>query len=889
MPDLMGAGSVASAGAQILSSILQNSQFNKARQDRLNAGDNLLQYVNDNNLPPGYLENAYQILLREMLDKNKGYEDSFSGLQNMFYSGIGDYRQNFDKIFTPQTDNPTLQYLRSRMEEGQNQTNPSIEQFLQIAQNGGQTQNNQALFDTLMSHGSMANPYIRNLVDIGGNILQNGGMTPYTQNASDVAGYFIRNGGMDGNTQNLYDAGFANRDTAAGGIQRADALGQAGRNTLNFGQNVIQDAQRTGGYDANGQQQFNLGMNGINGMKDFFGQDPMSILGATGQQTINDLRNNPYTQQGFDTTQATLQNFLNRPNISGNDQAIINAAFPQAFGTSPTAQQNMGIAQGIAGQDINALAPWFQQFMSQGNNLMSQFQGMGANTISGGGGGGGVSYSPMSRDLGPVDPLIQQNLEKALAEFQNNPLLSDQEVASFARDSASTAARQAGLAAVKKAAAMGGPAPTIAGGGQMDSAIRSFADESMRAQSQAMKDAIMKNAEMRLTRSGQQSDLAKALASIKLGREDIFGKMNIADANNATQAGIANAQMADSAAGRSLQAQIANANNQQAMARLMSDLYGTMLGSATTQRGQNVSSQSAGLGALSDLTNANSNSQKNFLDALNAAAGRGQSQYNANLAASSDALGQLGQYGTQRNNALTSVLGALGDASGQITSRGNNMMDNFTALMNSAGNNAASKYGAAMGAGADIMGTGMSGMNAGVTGYNSAVDNMNKALGISQGALGIANDRLRNYADIFKTSTDDSTKRMQLGAQMTGQGMDAMKGFLDSAAGVTKQQQDYAAAMGNNAANLYKVNQDANASYGNTAANFASVDNSNRKLMNDAFLGYINGLNTGIGNNNTAWGQSIAPYMGILNAQMQYLTGTQSLMGNYGGMFGGGR
>jgi len=887
---LVGAG-IGQVGS-ILGSILQNSQFNKSRQDRLNAGNNLLDYVNDNALPDGYMANAFQQLLLEYLDKSKDYEGKSSGLLDMLYSGIGDYRSNFDKINTAAdpSQNPTLQFLRSQLEQNGGQLNDAITSALGIAQNGGSTPNSQGLFDTLMGHGSTANPYIANLLDIGGYMMQNGGMTPYTQNAADVAGYFIRNGGMDGNTQNLYDAGFANRDAAQGGIKRADNLTQTGQQTLGFGQDLIRQMMSSGGYDPNGQQQFQTGMAGINGMRDFFAQDPMSVLGATGQQAVNGLMNNPFTQQGFDTTQATLANFLNRPNISANDQGIINASSLGAFGNAPGFAENMDLAQGAAGQDINALAPWFSQFASQGNDLMSQLMSGGGgfmNSISAGGGGGGsVSYSPMSRDLGPVDPQIQASLEKALAEFEKNPLMGDQEVMSFARDNAGTAARQAALAAQQRAQKLNGPAPTIASG-NADSAIKSFADEAMALQAKSVQDALMKNSEMKLARSGQQSDLAKALAQIKLGREQIFGNMNIADSENALRASTANAQLADSAAGRSLQAQIANAQNNKGLAELAASIFGGLMGSATTQRGQNVQSQVAGLGSLADIMNANSASQKNYLDAMSAAAGRGQQQYNANLGAASDALGQLGQYGTQRNNAMTSVLGALGDASGQITSRGNNMMDNYTSLVNSAGNNAASRFGAGMGAGADIMSTGMGGMNAGMTGYNSAIDNMNKALGISTGALGIANDRLANYANIFKTTTDDATARMGLGANMTNQGLTNMRGFLDSAGNVLKDQQAYGLGMGQIGANLAQTRQGAVDNYGNTALGFANNDLNNRTLMNTSFNDYLKNLAGGLTANNQSWQLGTAPYTGVLDLMGNYLLGAQGLMGNYAGLFGG--
>ena len=880
------AGMFAQAGAQILSAIFQNNQANRARADRLAAGQNLLDYVDNNNLPDGYLQNAYQILLREYLGNNQNYQNQHNGLQDMFYSGIGDYRSNFDKINTPNYNNPVTDYLRQNLEQNNGQLNDAITSLLSGVQNGGRTENNQALFDTFMQHGSMANPYIRNLVDIGGYMMQNGGMTPYTQNAADVAGYFLRNAGMDGNTQNLYDAGFQNRDTAAQGLNLAQQTMGIGNDTLGFGRNLISDTQRTGGWDANGQAQFQLGMNGINGMQNFFNQDPASLLGATGQQAISGLMNNPYTQQGFDTTQGVLNNFLQRPNISQNDQNIINASIPGAFGINPMQAQNMGIAQGIAGQDVNALPDWFGNFLTQGNNLMSQIAGMGGQQITGGG-GGSVGYTPMSRDLGPVDPLIQQNLERALQAFQENPLLSNADVVSFAKDTAAGQAQQAGMAAIKKAAAMGGPAPTVASGGQMDSAIRSFAADSMRSQSEAMKDALMKNSELRLARSGQESDLAKALAAIKAQREDLFGRMNIADANNATQASVANAQLADSAAGRSLQAQIANASNQQAMAKLQAELFSQLMGNASTLRGQNVQGQVAGVGSLADIMNAISGSQKNYLTAMSDAAGRGQSQYNTNAGAITDLTKQLSAYGGQNNDAMKTILDALGGAAAQQTSRGNNMMDNYTALMTGAGSNAASRYGDAMGAGANIMNTGMSGITSGLSGYNGAMKNMNDALGISQGALGIANDRLGQYSNIFKATTDDATARMGLGANMTSQGLKSMNDFLSNAAGITKQQQDYALGLGNIASNLANTRQTGLDNYGTTALGFANNDLGNRQLMNTSFNNFLTNLNTGIGNNLGAWQQSNAPYAGILGQQLNYLGGTQGLLGNYAGLFGG--
>lgn len=882
----------AQAGGQILSAILANNQANRARQDRLAAGENILNYVDENNLPPGYLQNAYQILLQEYFNNNQNYQNQFNGLQDMFYSGIGDYRNNFDRINTPNYDNPVLQYLRSTLEEDRGRTNPAIEQFLQIAMNGGKTPQTEGLFDTFMQHGSTANPYIANLVDIGGNLLQTGGMTPYSQNALDTSGYFFRNAGMDPNTQRLYDSGFQQRDVAAGGLTRADNLYNYGQDTSNFGRSLIQDTQRTGGWDPNTFSQFQTGQSGLDWVRDYFTQiDPMSVLGPTGQQAVQQGMNNPYTQQGFATTQSVLNDVLNRPDISANDQALISSAFGKLFGgPDETMRTNAGIAQNVAGQDINTLAPWFSQFSDQGNDLMNKVFSMISSPGSvGGGGGATASYTPMSRDLGPVDPKVQEYFEKALAEFEKNPLLSDQDVVSFARDSASTAAQQAGLAAVKKAAAMGGPAPTIAGGGQMDSAIRSFADDSMKAQSQAMKDALLKNSELKLARSGQQSELARALGALKAQREDLFGRMNIADASNATQVSVANASAAESAANRATQAALAQAQNNRGLMEIASSIFGNLMGNATTQRGQNVQSQVAGLDALDSLYQSDTNRRKLFADILNDATARGQSQYQSNLKATTDLTGQLGQYGAQQNTAIGQVLAALNSAAEQVTSRGNTMFDTYGKLMTNATDAAANRYGTGMTAGANVMNTGANSMGAGVSGYNTAVKNMTDALGISQGALGAANDRLGHYADIFRTASTDATNRMDLGAKMTGQGLDALRGFLDSAAGVTKQQQDYAAAMGTIGSNLYRTNTDAAGNYGNTAVGFANNDTDNRKLMNDSFLGFLNSLNTGIVNNNTAWGLANAPYAGILGQQINYLAGTQNLMGSggYSGLFDG--
>ena len=181
-------------------------------------------------------------------------------------------------------------------------------------------------------------------------------------------------------------------------------------------------------------------------------------------------------------------------------------------------------------------------------------------------------------------------------------------------------------------------------------------------------------------------------------------------------------------------------------------------------------------------------------------------------------------------------------------------------------------------------------MASGLEGYNGAIKNMNDALGLSSNALGIANDRLGQYANIFKTATDDASTRMTLGSTMTNQGLGAMRGFLDSAAGVNKQGQDYALGMGDIAANLARTRQDGLSNYGNTAVGFANNDTDNRRLMSDTFNNFLNNLNSGIANNNSAWALSQAPYAGILGQQLQYLNGTQSLMGSggYTGLFGRG-
>lgn len=838
----------------------QNEQFNRLREDRLNAGGNIERYIDANALPDGFNAEALQILMREFLDKNKQYEDQYGGLQDMFYSGIGDYRGNFDRINTPSdpNQNPVVQKILEQMGITQGTLDPAIANAFGIAANGGRTPQSEGLFDTLMQHGSYANPYISNLTDIGGYMLRNNGFTPYTQNAADIAGYFMRNAGMTPESGEALQNG-------------RDVMG-AGRNTLNSGQNLINSTQASGGWDPFGIQQFQTGMTGLQGMPGFYNQDPMNVLGATGRQAVDGLMNNPFTQGGYDTTQATLANFLNRPNISQNDQMMFDASMGRAFGQNPTLNQNMRLAQGVAGQDVNALPEWFSQFQTQGNNLMSLFQG-GLNSINPGSfGGGSASFTPASRDLGPVDPKIQEALEKALAEFEKNPLLSDSEVAAFASDKAASIMRGQAQAAQTKAVNQGALAPTL-GGGQQDAAIRAFADEGMRLRGDMLREAVMKNAELRLARSGQQSDLAKAMAQIKLGRENIFADLNRADADNATRVSTTNASLADSAAGRSLQASLANAQNNRGLMEAMASIFGGMMNNATTQRGQNVASQTAGIGALADLMNAGTANQKMFLDAASGAAGRGQEQYGQNLAASTAALGQLGQFGTQRNNALSSVLEALSGAAGQVTSRGNALTDSYTSLINNAGKDAANRYGVGMSTGADLVNSGTSGMASGAGAFNDAINGMNDRLGI--------------YSTIASDANKDATSRMSLGANMTKQGIDSVLDYLTQAAGVTKQQQDYALGMGDLGTRLSAARQGGIDNYSRTALGFAENDLGNRSLLNKSFNDYLSNLNLGVANNNNAWVTATAPYRGLLDSMFTYAGGTQNLWGPYAGMWGG--
>jgi len=794
----------------------QNNNWNNLINYAHGAGNNLQSFIGGSTLPGGQMPAMYNASTYPLLDYGSGMLANNWALNNI-QGGYGAGQNRLDQFsqymlpgmmqgsdpmqnpyfannFYPGLDAATQRY-NSLIDQGQGNFN-----------NFGANPGSDNIFGFAGGMMNGQNPYVQSGLDIGNWYMQNGGQTPYNQNVLDRANYGINNAGwtpqMSG-AMDFFGGAAANPYTQSimGGQQQGSGLmnlgaqmaGQYGgqgmgaaSGLMQQGQGMAQYGQGMGGY---GQ---GLTNNAIGGMNQFLNWNPEQGLGPRGSAALDSLAASPYISGAYNTTQGYLGQGTQNMGMSPQGQYNWQESLPRAFGMVDQSNGQMNDAWSTAmnaaqGGGNDTLPDWFTAFAQNAPGFGANGFGGGGGfgSISAGGGGGGASAGAMSRDLGPVDPMVQENLAKALEMFNNNPLMSMNQVVNFARDSAGTAAKGQAEAIARRAVNLGGQGP-IGYGGQ-NQMYADFADQALQAEATQVREAMLGQQGLQLQRTGQASQLAQALQGAKSQREGLFANMNIADAGNQTQASVANSNAAESAAGRALQAQIANASNQQAMAQLQAGVYNNLLNNATSLRGQNVSQTLQGMQLLPELQNSMTQRQGQLFNNANNAQNNATQQYlgtlglvpQLNATANTDisrwnslinplVAGQ--QTGTDRAN----TLGNLANTGANFASTGaqyGNVGANFSG---SGANLMGNTIGSISGAGANLAGTG-----AGLYGNmeNNASNRFSTATGGMNNTVNAANNNLGNYINMFGAGDNSAMNRLTFGANsvnnMTGRQLDA--------------------------------------------------------------------------------------------------------------------
>jgi hypothetical protein len=758
------------------------------------------------------------------------------------------------------------------------------------------------MFDYLAQFGQGNNPYSLGTTDVSNELLGNRGNTAYNMTGIQNAGNAQATGGFNPQNQGLFNAG--NDLFASGGYNPALQQFSQFANT-NMGSLLPGQTQRASQGDmlgANGQNAINALMQG--------GSTPFSQLLAQAQQGTGGSFNAPVAQQGI-------------------GQGQINAAFNQGLQSGYTPQNMQTFGQGSQGlqqllnrngdiDNINSAAmqafsgnlPGGDAFGGALEGILGSLMaaGNGGFNISGGGGGGGASGASAGQ-MGPMDPTLQQYLNRGLELFNNDPLLSMDDMSAMARDSAATAARQRAEQVQRYAAARGGGGFLVNSGAQ-NQTFADFAEEMARAESEAVNQARLRRQELGLQQQMQGGALGLQASQADTGRQQVQASRDIASANNATQASVANSNAATAAAGQNLQAQIASAQMRQAALQAAAQ---TALGA----RGQNYDRSGQGLNALLQAQGLANDRGGIFAQTALGALNSADQRYGAGLSilpglAANNTNQQLGltnaglqsQLGNRELD-VQSMLGVLG--AGSQYALGNRQIDS--------GNQQAVLSGAlgASGLANDLYGTQL--------GANNQAMNILANLGLGSeglvsgrigqgiGAMGQAGQNANNNLNIFgqigNQAEQSQLQRMGLGADMLNNGMGNQLnafGMLGNGLG-----QQY--GVSNNAANTLGglLGQQ-----GNIWGNMYGFDLNRQQLGQNAYnsafqnalglgnlgLGYTNmganalsGLNSNvISNMNTGLGQygGVASSFGRnMGQQVGMFPQVPQGQGGGGGMMGG--
>ena len=625
------------------------------------------------------------------------------------------------------------------------------------------------MFDYLSQFGQGNSTAANTLGGVGADLANGRGQTAYNLTGIDNAGMAQARGGYNPQGQNFYDAG--NSLFSAGGSSPGlDSL-------FNFA-----NSSMPGLLPGNVQRASQSDMLG--------GAGNAAIAGLMSQAST------PFSQMMQLAGQGTGGSYNVPMAQQGIGQGQINAAFNQGLQNGYTGQNMTTFGQGTQGLDqllarngdldnINSAAmqafsgnlPGGDPYGGTLSSIIGALTGGGGGGFNIGGVGGGGASGASAGSIGPMDAELAKFRDRGLQYFNNNPLLSMDEMSAMARDSAATAARQRAEQVQRYAAARGGGG-FLTNSGAQNQTFADFAEEMAQAEAQAVTQARLRQQELGLQQQMQGAQVGLDAVQADNARQQIQASRDIASANNATQASVANASSQTQAGIANMNAQIAA---QQARNQALASAAQTALGA----RGQNYDRSAAGLNAL--LQNQQVANQRGdifgqaALGSLNDATNRygaglsilpGLAQNNTSqqLGLTNAALqSQLGNRELDNSRYATNLNAATQYGLGNSQIQSGNLQAALTGALQ--GSNLSNNlYGLQTGANNQALGTLMQGAL-------GSQDAMTQRIGQGLNAMGAAGQNANNNLSIFgnigNAAEQSQLGRMGLGADMMNSGMNS--------------------------------------------------------------------------------------------------------------------
>lgn len=784
----------ANAAGSILNSVFGflNARSQNAERARMN--DQITQFAEQ--LRSQGISNPEQYLqsiLLPLLNSTGQTLGEVGGLQPQFLTDLRQQLLDYGRQTIPNLMMPTdlmAQYNSPQADVGRN-----YDTYIQDLQRQMNNTLSDPAYNTARDRTSeLANGQDMGLASMGErgvNLLDQFGTTGYNLNAQDAAGRAISAGGNTPQIQGLYDAG--NSLFSSGGMSpQLDSLASTAQTNLDStGSNYStilqrllapQTQQNTAGFDPS-----------------------LSTLLASATSATPLTGTSGYTGENLTTLGQGvegLQQLLNR----NGDIDNINAAATQALsGNLPGADQY--------GDMIN-------QIMSQYGSLIGGGFGLGGGGGASGGSAGGLIA---------MDPDLQAMLAKGRKLFETDPLLSMEAMVSGAIDQSDTAAAQRAEQAQRYAAARGGGG-AIVNTGAANRAVSDFADEAMRSRAQAARDAMLKRQELGLTQQIQGGQVGVAASNADTNRQQVAASRDIATANNATQASVANAQ-------------IANAQNQ-LRAQLQAAGLQAGLSAATTARGQNYGRSQSGLEALLAAQTVANNRGQIFGDVATKSLTDATQRYG--VGAQLDAARIAADAG--RNTAAISALPNLLKVNADFNNNTNKIeSDRLATAMT--GNNQLAEIMAKLGLGVQ----------------ETATNRIGQGLTAMAAAPGMATNNLTAYGRIGNDASADQLARMGLGGNLVNSNLNTRMAANTLLPNIATAQNN---AYGNNAT-LWNNGSQAQASiwdrlfqndFNNRTLGANLFENLN--ATNLGFAGQLTNALTGAYSPLTSFGNAITQYAG---------------------------
>lgn len=779
---------------------------------------------------------------RQFVTGQQGQLDSFSHY-NLPNYGTPDYNNSG---FFNNSVMPNLEGINSRYNYGGDQAYNNFAAH-------GMTPGSQSIFDTTMGYLNGNNPYMQNQLDVGNYFLSTGGANPTNNAMINSAANGVGQGGWNNQIANLYGRG----DSAAGrGMQ---GLGQG----MSMGADLMNSPFSP--Y-ASGMMSYGMG-----GLDRFAGNNnPEQFLGPRGSAALDSLGSSPYIPASFANAQGYLNQATQNGGYTPQDSTLSSASFGRGFGAFDQGMQEGNQDRAAAyGNLVNRdeLPSWFADMQ---NTILGSagVGGMFGGGVSAGGGGGTASAARVSRDLGTMDPKVQELINKGQELFNAPPLLSMDEATNIARNQALSTAKAGFGQAMERAVQLGGAGPRVAGGGAANQALFENEDAALAGMSKAVGDARLGQQGLQLQRSQQGSDMAKAMAALDQQRQQMMMSANIADASNSTQASIAGANSADSAANRMLQASIANQGNSTALAQLRSQMLSGLLNNATELRGQNMNSNTASLALLPQFQSLDNQRMNSMFDNVN----------------------QAGNRANQRFGMGSSAFGAMDSASQNDINRWGTMINPLVAGQNTA-TNRAGLYSPLASTGLTAgLGSQDNRINTGANLFGNSANNLfSGGMGAMNNANNSATNNLNAWGNIFTQGDSSQINRMGLGLTGINNAMTQGNNFLGTANNTIGNANNYGLGSGQLANNMAS-NQ--NTLWNNAVNNnldYARTGLSGQTLNQQGYNNYFNNLTNSFNPFNSGMTMANGNYNNIMSGAMNYMMGAQNLWSPYMGMMGMGQ